>query len=160
MQLSQSTILAIATVLLQSILGAAEDTTTTSSSEETEIEGAQGSVNGTDLPFSDAAVLEAVALPADVYPIITEDSVLFVNKTIAEAELEAKYGSTAEESTSSFAKRQAEADAHWYWHQYRFAQPYTKRDANADAGTSRHSQWIWSQFLRPGQKSPISSSYN
>ncbi|KAH3687670.1 hypothetical protein WICPIJ_001340, partial [Wickerhamomyces pijperi] len=140
MQLSQSALLAVATVLLQSVLGAAEDTTTTttSSTEETEIEGAQGSINGTDLPFSDAAVLEAVALPADVYPIITEDSVLFVNKTVADAELEAKYGS----SESNLSKRNADADAHWYWHQYRFAQPYTKRDANADADAT----WYWHQY--------------
>jgi mating pheromone alpha-factor len=107
-------------------------------STDSETEGVVGTSNGVEFPFSDDAIIEAVALGDDVAPIVLDDAVYFINTTIVEAEYA--------EHAAEFTKRDAEA---WQWKAYRVGQPFYKRSAEADAEADADA-WQWKNY-RVGQ---------
>ena len=129
-------------------------------STETETEGSAADV---EFPFSDDAIIEAVALADDIAPIVLNDAVFFVNTTIADAELEASGLSKREADAwrwryyalgQPIAKREAEADADaeagadadaWRWRRYALGQPIAKREAEADADAEADA-WRWRYY--------------
>ena len=129
-------------------------------STETETEGSAADV---EFPFSDDAIIEAVALADDIAPIVLNDAVFFVNTTIADAELEASGLSKREADAwrwryyalgQPIAKREAEADADaeadaWRWRYYALGQPIAKREAEADADAEAGADadaWRWRRY--------------
>lgn len=97
-------------------------------------EDVKGTSNGVEFPFSEDAIIEAVALAEDIAPIVLNDSVFFINTTIADDELAAK----------GLSKRDADAAAEaWKWRTYYFGQPFGKREAEADAAAEA---WKWKSY--------------
>jgi len=134
MQFSTTILYSIVLTLAGNALAAPINSTATSEIEQSNESGVVGTSNGVEFPFSDDAILEAVALGDDIAPIVLKDSVFFVNTT------------KVEEEYSQLSKRDAEANPDaWYWRQWYNGQPMYKREASPDAEADAK-PWYWRKW--------------